>query len=107
MASCTWRNRAADQRRDFKSWNKNGLHDRPHPGDDSLAPARSALRAFGFAEFLSPIPNRFKSPPGRRRIIRRVFGIPSDWIGRTIFRQPEILRWHVLSLGRGNRCGRS
>jgi hypothetical protein len=31
---------------------------------DSFAPARSALRAFGFAEFLSPIPNRLKSPQG-------------------------------------------
>ncbi len=74
------------------------LDARPHPGVDSLAPARSALRAFGFAEFLSPIPNRFKSPPRRRRIIRRVFGMSCDWIGRTIFRQPEILRRHVLSL---------
>jgi hypothetical protein len=28
---------------------------------DSLAPARSALRAFGYAEFLSPFPKRLKS----------------------------------------------
>jgi len=76
---------------------ENGLNARPHPGVDSLAPACSALRAFGFAEFLSPIPDRLKSPPGRRRIIRRVFGISCDGIGRTIFRQPEILRRYVLS----------
>jgi hypothetical protein len=37
---------------------------RSQPGVNSLTPARSALRAFGFAEFLSPIPNRLKSPPG-------------------------------------------
>jgi len=30
-------------------------------GLDSLAPARSALRAFGSAEFLSPLPKRLKS----------------------------------------------
>jgi hypothetical protein len=35
---------------------------RPQPDVDSPAPARSALRAFGFAEFLSLIPNRLKSP---------------------------------------------
>jgi hypothetical protein len=46
------------------------FYDRPQPDVDSLAPARSALRAFGFAEFLSPIPNRLKSPPGRRNSIR-------------------------------------
>jgi hypothetical protein len=39
---------------------------RPHPDVDSLAPARPALWAFGFAEFLSLIPNQLKSPPGRR-----------------------------------------
>jgi len=33
---------------------------------DSLAPARSALRAFGFAEGLSRFPKPLKSPPGRR-----------------------------------------
>ena len=31
---------------------------RPHPDVDSLAPAHSALRAFGLAEFLSPIPKK-------------------------------------------------
>jgi hypothetical protein len=36
---------------------QNSLDARPHPGVDSHAPARSALRAFGFAEFLSPIWN--------------------------------------------------
>ena len=34
----------------------------PHPGVDSLAPARSALRAFGSAEFLSLLPKQLKSP---------------------------------------------
>jgi hypothetical protein len=29
---------------------------------DSLAPARSALRAFAFGEFLSPLPKLLKSP---------------------------------------------
>jgi hypothetical protein len=82
---------------------ENGLDTRPHPGVDSLALARSALRAFGFAEFLSPIPNRLKSPPRRRRIVRRVLEMLCDWIGRTIFHQLKILRQYVLSLGRGNR----
>jgi hypothetical protein len=42
------------------------IYARPRPDVDSLASARSAVRAFGFAEFLSLIPNRLKSPPGRR-----------------------------------------
>jgi hypothetical protein len=33
-----------------------------HPGVDSLVPARSALRAFGFAEFLSRLPKPLKPP---------------------------------------------
>jgi hypothetical protein len=37
---------------------------RPHPDVDSLAPARSALRASGFAGLFSPFPKRLKSPPG-------------------------------------------
>ena len=32
-------------------------------GMDSLAPARSARRAFGFAKFLSPFPKQLKSSP--------------------------------------------
>jgi len=51
---------------------------RPQPDVDSLAPARSALRAFGFAEFLSPIPNRLKSPPGRRNSNRIFFDFADD-----------------------------
>jgi len=43
----------------------------PHPAVDSLAPARSARRAFASSKFLSPFPKRLKSPPGRRRIVRR------------------------------------
>jgi len=34
---------------------------RPTRAMDSLAPARSALRAFGFAEFLSRFPKQLKS----------------------------------------------
>jgi len=36
----------------------------PHPGPmtRSRPLARSALRAFGFAKFLSPLPKRLKSP---------------------------------------------
>jgi hypothetical protein len=33
---------------------------------DSLAPARSTLRVFGSAEFLSLLPKQLKSPPRRR-----------------------------------------
>jgi len=34
----------------------------PHPAQcDSLAPARSALRAFGFAKFISQFPKLLKS----------------------------------------------
>jgi hypothetical protein len=78
---------------------ENGLNAHPHPGVDSLAPARSALRAFGFAEFLSPIPNRLKSLPKekenrsprfgnvvrrrladvRRAIRERATAVPSPW----------------------------
>lgn len=35
-------------------------------GMDLLAPARSALRTFGFAKFLSPFPKRLKSVPKPR-----------------------------------------
>jgi hypothetical protein len=35
-------------------------------GMDSFAPAHSALRAFGFAKFLSPFPERLKSVPKPR-----------------------------------------
>jgi hypothetical protein len=58
------------------------LNARPHPGVDSLAPARSALRAFGFAEFLSPIPNRFKSPPGEGELFAASFCVSS--VAKTI-----------------------
>src|SRR5215469_13982332 len=34
----------------------------PHPNVDSLAPARSALRASGFTGLFSPFPKRLKSP---------------------------------------------
>lgn len=43
---------------------ENGSSARPHPDMDSLAPARSALRAFGFAEFPSRLRMPLKSPPG-------------------------------------------
>jgi hypothetical protein len=42
----------------------------PHPAyghSDSLTPARSTLRAQDFAEFLSPLPKRLKSPRSWRR----------------------------------------
>ena len=56
---------------------------RPHPGVDSLAPARSALRAFGSAEFLSPFPKRLKnSPPGEGETVLAFFRESSGWIGR-------------------------
>jgi len=41
------------------------LNARPHPDVDSLAPARSALRAFAAGKFLEPLPKRFESPPGK------------------------------------------
>ena len=53
----------------------NGLNDRPHPG---------LLLLEG-------------------RIVRRMFEMSCDGIGWTIFPQPEISLWYVLSLGRGNR----
>jgi hypothetical protein len=40
------------------------VYTRLHPDVDPPAPARPARRAFGFAEFLSLIPNRLKSPRG-------------------------------------------
>src|SRR5208282_2269437 len=35
----------------------------PAASNDSLEPARSALRAFAFGKFLSPLPKRLKSHP--------------------------------------------
>jgi hypothetical protein len=55
------------------------VYDRPQPDVDSLAPARSALRAFGFAEFLSPIlpigsclPRREGTAIARFLVLRKV-----------------------------------
>ena len=62
---------------------KVGGNARPHPGVDSLAPARSALRAFGSAEFLSPFLKRLKTSPRRRRNRCRLFRKSSRWKGRT------------------------
>jgi hypothetical protein len=50
----------------------------PHPGVDSLAPARSALRAFGSAEFLSLLPKQLKSPPGEGECV------PAFWQWQTL-----------------------
>ncbi len=50
-----------------------GLDNRPHLDVDSLAPARSALRAFGCTEFLSLPPKQFKSPPAEGTAIARFY----------------------------------
>jgi hypothetical protein len=42
---------------------------RPSGHVDSLTPARSALWAFGFAEFLSQFPKLLKSPQSERGLI--------------------------------------
>jgi len=65
---------------------------------DSLAPARSALRAFGFAEFLSLLPEQLKSPPGKEKCLPPIWNVVRrNWPG--IIVQMEIVRWLFPLLG--------
>jgi len=45
--------------------------------------------------------------PGRRRIGRRFLGISCGGVGRKRIEQTRDAKGNVLSLGRGNRLGRS
>ena len=81
----------------------NGVLVRPQPDVDSLVPARSALRAFGFAEFLSPIPNRLKSPPGEGTAAGRFLVL--RMIVRPMPSRDFQRRWMILPLLGGEGRG--
>ena len=75
---------------------------------DSLAPARSALRAFGSAEFLSPFPKRLKNSPGEKkqplpRISRiKLLDWPDGWTNNKKMCQGKILSQEERTLVRAS-----
>jgi hypothetical protein len=52
-------------------------------------PLARPSRAFASGKFLSPFPKRLKSPPGRRRIVRRLFEMSCGGDGRSVVEQTE------------------